>query len=200
MGKRIETIELSLSDINFGIENPRKKLTSKKKEELKTSLENHGDFGVFVVDENHNMISGHQRYEVLKEINPESTILCKKLIGYSESELKAINIKCNTHVGEWDIEMLAKWTADIHVDLGFDLPQKVIDERKIKDMELIRYEKYDYVMIVCKNEIDYLNLQRTLGLEGEKVMICQKKDKARKIKARAIWYDKFKEHYIEKNK
>ena len=29
----------------------------------------------------------------------------------------------------------------------------------VKDMELIRYEKYDYVLIVCRNEIDYKNLQ-----------------------------------------
>lgn len=41
-------------------------------------------------------------------------------------------------------------------------------------------------MIVCRNELDYNNLVRALGIEGAKVKIS----KSRKINARAIWYDK----------
>jgi len=51
-------------------------------------------------------------------------------------------------------------------------------------MELIHYEKYDYVMIVCRSELDYNDLVRRLGIEGAEVSIAK-----RKIKARAIWYD-----------
>ena len=53
--------------------------------------------------------------------NPDTQVLCKRLIGYSESELKAINIKANTHAGEWDMDKLAEWTADLKIDLSLDL-------------------------------------------------------------------------------
>lgn len=39
-------------------------------------------------------------------------------------------------------------------------------------------------MIVCKNEMDYNELSRKLGIDGAKVKINDKK----KIKARAVWY------------
>ena len=57
--------------------------------------------------------------------------------------------------------------------------------KNLPEMELIHYEKYDYVMIVCRSEIDYNDLIRKLGIEGAKVSIAK-----RKINARAIWYDK----------
>ena len=52
-------------------------------------------------------------------------------------------------------------------------------------MEHLRFEQYDYVMIVCRIEVDYLNLIRDLGLEGKKTIVTP----TRKIKARAVWYD-----------
>ena len=89
---------------------------------------------------------------------------------------------------------MADWTADLNLDLGIDLNNENPEERKIEDMELIRYEKYNYVMIVCKSEIDYNDLVRKLGIEGRKVAITKK----RKIKARAIWYDQMKAQIVEK--
>lgn len=61
-------------------------------------------------------------------------------------------------------------------------------------MELIRYEKYDYAMIVCRNEVDYLNLTRMLGIDGATVLVA----KQRRIKARAIWFDDIKAQIIPK--
>ena len=182
--KRIEVVEMRACDIKQEFGNPRK-IKKDKKDELRRSLNMFGDFGIFIIDENDNIIAGNQRLSIIKEDNPEQILTCKKLYGYSKSELKAINIKDNTHAGEWDLDLLADWTADLEIDLGLDLNEKEPDERKIRDMEPIRYEKYDYVMIVCKNEIDYLNLQRALGLDEKKVVIHKK----RKIQARAIWYD-----------
>ena len=192
--KRIETVEMRAGDVKTGFGNPRK-ITKKKKDELRNSIETFGDFGSFIIDENDNIIGGNMRLSVIKEIDPDTIILCKRLIGYSETELRAINIKDNTHSGEWDLELLADWTADLTLDLGVDLNNENLDERKIDDMELIRYEKYNYVMIVCKSEIDYNDLIRKLGIEGRKVAITQK----RKIKARAIWYDQMKAQIVEKS-
>lgn len=195
MDKRIEVIELPVFDLKTEFGNPRKPLKKKAKEKLKESLDNLGDFGVIVIDENNNIISGHQRVSILLD-NPDTPVLCKRLIGYTESELKAINIKANTHAGEWDMDKLAEWTADLKIDLSLDLGNLTSKEAKIKDMELIRYEKYDYVMIVCRNEIDHLNLIRSLGIEDKKVLVAKTSTKDRKIKARAIWYDDMKAKII----
>lgn len=199
MEKRIEVVEIPISDLKDEIGNPRK-CTTKKIRELQDSLEQFGDFGIIVVDEKNNIISGHQRIAALKVNKGENTtVLCKKLIGYTQSELRAINIKANTHAGDWDLDKLAEWTADLNVNLGLDIPQ--VDpstDVKIKDMELIRYEKYDYVMIVCRNEIDYLNLVRALGIDDKKVVVAKGKKGDRKIKARAIWYDDMKAQITSK--
>lgn len=181
--KRIQSGTMRVGDIKFGFGNPRK-IGKKKREELKRSLEQFGDFGIFVIDENDDVIAGNQRATILNEINPDTEVTYKRLIGYTEAEKRAINIKDNTHAGEWDMDLLADWTADLNMDLGLDLQEGSPGERKIKEMELLNYEKYDYVMIVCKNEMDYNELIRKLGIDGAKVRINDKK----KIKARAVWY------------
>ena len=173
--KRIETVEMRAGDVKTGFGNPRK-ITKKKKDELRNSIETFGDFGSFIIDENDNIIGGNMRLSVIKEMDPDTIILCKRLIGYSETELRAINIKDNTHSGDWDMDLLADWTADLTVDLGLEkATKKEMEERSIPEMELIHYEKYDYVMIVCKNEVDFNDLSRKLGIDGAKVKINDKK-------------------------
>lgn len=196
--KKIETVELAVKDLKDGFGNPRK-ITAKKRQELKESLEQFGDFGLILIDENNNLIAGNQRVSVLKEIDPETVVLCKRLIGYTETELKAINIKDNTHAGEWDMDILAEWNADIMIDLGLDTEgskkQGEPSEREIKEMELIHYEKYDYVLIACRDELSYNSLVRTLGIEDAKTLIGPKK---RPIKGRAIWFDDMKVDFVPK--
>lgn len=198
--KRIEVVELKVKDLNFEFENPRKPLTPKRKQALEESLEKLGDFGVIVIDEKNSILSGNQRVKILYAIDPNRTVLCKRLIGYSDGEKKAVNIKANTHAGEWDMKKLAEWTGSLHIDLSTDLTVLTTKEPKIKDMELIRYEKYDYVMIVCRNEVDYNNLIRALGIEDKKVLIAHTREKDRKIKARAIWYDDMKAKIVPQKK
>jgi len=196
--KEIKAMTLKVSEIGQNFGNPRK-ISKKEKDKLRESLKEHGDFGLFLVNENKDVIAGNQRLSILKEINPDTEVLCKMLIGYSEAELRAINIKDNTHNGEWDLELLANWTADLNLDLGLDKDNKDLEEKEIKNMDLIHYEKYDYVLIACKNELDYNNLTRVLGIDDKKVVVCDKKKDgtSRKIKARAIWYDDLKCHIKE---
>lgn len=191
--KRIEVCKMKVGDLKHNFGNPRK-ISKKKTEELERSMDLFGDFGIFLIDEHDNVIAGNQRSVILARRDPDIEVDVKRLIGYSEAELRSINIMDNTHAGEWDLELLADWTADLNLDLGIDLNNESPEERKIEDMELIRYEKYNYVMIVCKSEIDYNDLIRKLGIEGRKVAITKK----RKIKARAIWYDQMKAQIVEK--
>ena len=191
--KRIEICKMRVGDLKHNFGNPRK-ITKKKAEELERSMDMFGDFGLFLIDEHDNVIAGNQRSIILARKDTDIEVDCKRLIGYTEAELRAINIQDNVHAGEWDLELLADWTADLTLDLGVDLDNTNPEERKIEDMELIRYERYNYVMIVCKSEIDYNDLVRKLGIEGKKVAITKK----RKIKARAIWYDQMKAQIVEK--
>lgn len=194
MEKKIEVVELPISELKDELGNPRK-ITNKKKKELQDSLQRFGDFGVIVIDEQNNIISGHQRVEALsKTLGETAKVVCKRLSGYSEAEKRAINIKANTHSGDWDISKLAAWTADLQVDLGIE--KKNLDpENDVvnKKMELLPYEKYDYVLIVCRNSIDYENLVTALGIAGKKVEKAKSnKGTSKMIKARAIWYDEMK--------
>lgn len=189
MEKSIKTLNTEVKNLKFGFGNPRK-ITKEKKLELKKSIEENGDFGCFVIDENYNVIGGNQRAKIMQELDPEKVVLCKMMIGYSRSELKAINIKDNTHSGEWDLEALADWTADMNIDLGFDIEDKEVEGRRIDEMELIHYEKYDYVILACKDSLSYEQLQKSLGIDEKKVVIGDKNHKS--IKARAIWFDKDK--------
>lgn len=194
MGKRIELCKMTASSLKTGFGNPRK-ISKKKMEELELSMETYGDFGVYLIDEHNNLIAGNQRHKVIsKKIDPDTMLDCKRLIGYTKSELRAINIKDNTHSGEWDLDLLADWTADLTVDLGLDNPDEDAEQHTIPDMELIHYKKYDYVLIACRNELDYNDLVRKLGIEGRKVKVA----KTRKIKGRAIWYDQLKAQLVEK--
>lgn len=185
MDKRIEVVEMNASDIKTGFGNPRK-ISKKKKEELRASLDRFGNFGIFVIDEHDNIIAGNQRLSIIMESDPNTKVTCKRLIGYSEAELRAINIKDNTHNGDWDIDMLTDWMADLTVDLGLDeVTKKDAKERTIDEMELVAYEKYDYVIIACKSELDYDLLTTKLGIKDKKVPIVEGK---RSIKARAVWF------------
>lgn len=190
--KRIEVMWLEVGELKHGFGNPRK-ITAKKMRELENSLEQLDDFGIFVIDENKNLIGGNQRATVLCKKDPHIKVLCKMLIGYTEAELRAVNIVDNTHAGDWDLDVLSSWTADLNLDIGIDAAKKEIDERTIPDMDPIRFERYDYVIIACNNEIDYNELIRNLGIEGAKVKVAK-----RKLKARAVWYHDIKAQIIPK--
>lgn len=111
MEKRIELCQMRAGDIKTGFGNPRK-ISKKKMEELEFSMETYGDFGIYLLDEQDNVIAGNQRLKVvLKKFGPDTQLDCKRLIGYTKAELRAINIKDNTHAGDWDLDMLADWTA-----------------------------------------------------------------------------------------
>jgi hypothetical protein len=189
--RSIEVVYLRPSEITTGFGNPRKEI-KKKSQELQESLEAYGDFGILVVDENQDIICGNQRLKQFLELRDDEPKLCKKLIGYTKAEKRAINIKGNLPAGEWDIDILADWTADLNGDFGInETLNKEVDERAIREMELIHYEKYDYVLIACRNELDYNQLVRSLSIEEKEVVIARKKEgKHRTIKARAVWFDK----------
>ena len=91
MGKRIEVVELPVKDIKTGFGNPRK-ITKAKRDELQQSLDDFGDFGLILIDEDNNVIAGNQRVSIMRQQDDSKVVLCKRLIGYTESELSLIHI------------------------------------------------------------------------------------------------------------
>ena len=195
MEKRIEVVERRVGDLKLDFGNPRK-IKKQKKEDLEQSLNDHGDFGIIVINEKNQVLGGNQRVTIFQKQNPDMIVVCKMLIGYTVAEQKYVNIKLNSHAGEWDLDELGDWTADLMGSFKMDLekPIKPLDERSIKEMEPIHYEQYDYVLIACRNELDYNDLVRKLGIEGGTVKVA----KTRRIKGRAIWYDQMKSQIIPK--
>lgn len=198
MEKRIEVVERRVGDLKLDFGNPRK-IKKQKREDLEESLEKYGDFDIIVINEKNQVIGGNQRVTILQRKDPDTIVVCKMLVGYSVAEQKYVNIKLNSHAGEWDMEALGDWTADlIHDNFKLDLeePPKALEERSIKEMEPIHYERYDYVMIACRSELDYNDLVRKLGIEGGKIRVA----KTRKINCRAIWYDEMKADIVPHEK
>lgn len=193
MDKRIEVVERRVGDLRLDFGNPRK-VKKQKREGLEKSLDDYGDFDIIVINEQDQVIGGNQRVTYFQKKDPEMIVVCKMLVGYSVAEQKYVNIKLNSHAGEWVLEELGDWTADLMGNFKLDLetPDKPLEERNIKEMEPIHYEQYDYVLIACRNELDYNDLVRKLGIEGGKVKVA----KSRHIKGRAIWYDQMKARII----
>jgi len=184
MEKTIEVVKRRVGDLRLDFGNPRKIKTQRKKD-LKASLDMYGDFDIIVINEENQVIGGNQRVAIFQEQDPDMMVDCKMLIGFTVQEQKVVNVKLNTHAGDWDLDILNDWGVDNMMDMTLREEvdkQKPVNERDIKEMELIHYEKYDYVMIVCRNQLDYNNLVRALGIEGAKV-----RNANRKIIARAIW-------------
>lgn len=192
MEKEIKIVERRVGDLRLDFGNPRK-IKNQRKKDLEASLERYGDFDIIVINEDNQVIGGNQRVTIFQAQNPDMIVTCKMLIGYSVKEQKAINVKLNTHAGDWDLDLLNDWGVDNLLDdsIRDEVKKKAVEERAIKEMELIHYEGYNYVMIVCRNELDYNDLVRKLGIEGAKVKISK-----RKINGRAIWYDKMKAQII----
>lgn len=193
MEKRIEVVQRRVGDLKLDFGNPRK-IKKQKREDLEESLEKYDDFGIIVINEQNQVLGGNQRVTIFQRKDPDRMVTCKMLVGYTVAEQKYVNIKLNSHAGEWDLDELGDWTADLMDSFKLDLekPEKPIEERSIKDMEPIHYEQYDYVLIACRNELDYNDLTRKLGIDGGTVKVA----KSRRIKGRAIWYDKMKAQII----
>lgn len=187
--KSIEMCRMKVGDIKTDFGNPRK-IRKPKMEELKESYQRLGDFGIFLIDEENNVIAGNQRLKVALELyGPGYEVECKRLIGYTKQELREINVKDNTHSGTWDLDLLADWSVSgPSFDGIIDAATKDAEDRRIREMELLPFEKYDYVLVVCRSPLDYDELIDKLGIRGKVCKITNK----RTIRARAIWYNEFR--------
>lgn len=125
MEKRIEVVERRVGDLKLDFGNPRK-IKKQKREDLEDSLEKYGDFDIIVINEQNQVIGGNQRVTFYQRKDPDMIVTCKLLVGYTVAEQKYVNIKLNSHAGEWVLEELGDWTADLMGSLTSKLRRNLL--------------------------------------------------------------------------
>lgn len=98
---------MKLSDIRPAVYNPKEvfKPDSKEWETLKSSIENFGLVEPLIVNIRNNvLISGHQRYNILKSCGEEEIEVV--IVDLDEKSEKMLNLSMNKIEGLWDYEKL----------------------------------------------------------------------------------------------
>ncbi|TDB66823.1 ParB/RepB/Spo0J family partition protein [Arundinibacter roseus] len=166
--------------------NPRK-IKSTRKRELEEKLKAYGLITPPVIDSDGTIISGHQRLTVLQELGLGNepinvNIASRKL---TEKEFKEVSIIENSHFGEWDLELLkAEFSEEVDlatygIDLGsLDAALEELSDSHFEEPEMpivAKFsEKFDSIVIICQNEIDFNHVSEKLGLDRTK---CYKSSK-----------------------
>ena len=171
---------VDIDSINTAEYNPRK-ITPKKKKELRDSIEKYGIREGLKLNRHPDrlnvLISGHQRLKIAKDLGFEKVPVTFENLNLEDE--KEFNLRLNKNGGEFDNEMLVM-VADRTklLDIGFnasELPKLLTDfEEKFEGIDTSEpvypitpkfNEKYDFVMIFTKTEMDFTWLKNVLGIE-----------------------------------
>jgi len=184
MSKKTEipNLEIHWIDINLINEaeyNPRK-ITPKKKKELRESMEKFGLRDPLKINMNpdrlHVLISGHQRLKIAKELDFEKVPVTYEYLTLEEEQ--EMNLRWNKNGGEFDMDLvLGMGDRQMLLEIGFsasELPKLLTDfEEKFNEIDVSTpvypivpkfNEKYDFVMILTTTEMDYNWLKNVLEL------------------------------------
>jgi len=156
-------------------------------------------------EEGHKVIvGGHQRVRAATDLGwNEVPVLW---VSFDEAKEKAANVALNNTeiAGEWDGRLLAKVLKELEeldasmlAATGFNDQQirqllKALDDKPETPQFPLTprmLENYDYIMVICENEIDWTNLQTIMHLE--KRQSYKKDSKAGLGMCRVLTYDDF---------
>lgn len=135
-----------------------------------------------IVGKDNLIIAGHTRYRaaILEGMEKVPCVVADDL---SEEQQAALTVVENrtSDFSFFDIEKLGEFVEDIPEEMlaAFDVDvllhgldeeeqatSKSKEPEKRQGLDLAPFEKYQYVMILCRTEHDYLNLTQRLGLEN----------------------------------
>jgi len=129
-----------------------------------------------IVDNEFNLIVGHCRLEsaVLAGLDKVPCVVYDNLTDDDKKELMVADNKLNE--SDWEFQNLMKIDPNILVLSGFTLNEidkmnklefddDKMDNFTIDKMELLGFEKYDYIVAVFRNETDILNAYQKLGIK-----------------------------------
>lgn len=152
--------------------NPRK-ISDEKRKQLIRSMEKFNLAEIPVINKDNTIIAGHQRIKVLQIIGRGEEMIDVRVPNrqLKKTEMKEYNLIGNTHVGEWDYEILelefedvktGEWNFDIP---NFDLAEKQNPQTPTKDLSGKIENKY-VVEATCLNEGEQEELYNELLKQG----------------------------------
>lgn len=136
-----------------------------------------------VLDEERMILAGHTRYRAAIQLGlTEVPCIVASDLTPDEQAAFAIAENRTSDFAFFDLPRLAEVMVDIPADLlaGFEMdvllngvqdddPEDTTSKSKPSKrpgLDLAPFEKYQYVMILCRTEFDYTNLLTRLGLEN----------------------------------
>jgi len=154
---------------------------------LSKCIQKFGFIQPLVVDGKNNVIIGHGRLLAAKRLKMEAIPVIRKegLTEEEVTELRLLDNKLNE--SERDAVRLGLYGKDLLIDIGFTNHEleKLFDKVKMKDkgedaepldaMLLRGFEKYDYLVFVFRNEMDWLNAQQRFNVKQVNVSFTEKK-------------------------
>ena len=170
-----------ISKIRPNPENPRtiKKAKFRKLVESIKSFPQMLELRPVVVDEHMIVLGGNMRLQALKEAGIDEVPVVK-VTDLTEEQKREFIVKDNLPYGEWDVDMLAnEWDLDKLVEWGMSSTElalaeveEMVDESEYDNDPIYPIaprmsEKYDYVMIMAENEIDYVWLKTFFSLSDQ---------------------------------
>lgn len=179
----IKLQQMAVKDLKPSTYNPRK-IHPNKFKALKKSIEKYGILDPLVVNKRtgNTIVGGHQRYRAANELGIETVPV--NLIDVDEAQEKLLNLGLNNIKGENDkpkLETLIRDLLSLKIDdielSGFDMQEinalaGLGDEEEVDDPEYpiapFFSEKYNYVVVFTKNEVDWTYLRNALGVETKK--------------------------------
>jgi len=139
--------ERDIDDLIENKDNPRR-LSKKRAEELKKSLEKFGMCQPIVIQSDGKLIGGHQRLKTLRSLGIDSVPVAIPSRELSKREAKELTIILNKVSGDFDLDMLAnRWELDILLESGFtdeELHVDIIPQEKPKVFSInIKFDNED---------------------------------------------------------
>jgi hypothetical protein len=162
-----------------------------------------------VVDADGNIIAGHTRYRAAISLGM-TQVPCVLADDLTQEQRDAFAVAENrtSDFAFFDVEKLGKFVEGIDPALlaAFDIDAvllggggsdddddmlKVKDPEKRNGLDLAPFERYQYVMVLCRTEHDYLNLLDQLGLEDKQKAYVEGTLKRGSSYGRVIEYPEF---------
>jgi len=137
----------SIDELQENVDNPRR-LSKKRAEELKNSLDKFGMCQPIVIQPTGRIIGGHQRLKMLRSFGVDEVYVAIPSRVLSDREAKELTIGLNKISGDFDLDMLAnRWEPDILMDAGFteeELHTDIIPQEKPKKFSInIKFDNED---------------------------------------------------------
>jgi len=178
----LEIHQMNIDEINEAEYNPRK-ITPKKKKELRDSMVKYGIREPLKInmhpDRKNVLISGHQRLKIAKELGFKTVPVTHEYKDLEDEQ--EMNLRLNKNGGEFDLEMVANMADRSKLlEIGFlekELPKVYTDfEDKFNEIDETEpvypivpkfNEKYELVVIMCKTEMDFNWISNLFEFEKE---------------------------------